>query len=64
MNVQEMIRRSREAAEKRRNTPGESLAFLQRANILDTNGCYKEEFFSAETVSASRERYRKKNVHK
>ncbi|TXJ09604.1 MAG: hypothetical protein E6Q25_02835 [Acinetobacter sp.] len=52
MNVQEMIQRSREMAANR--TPAESLAFLQRANILDQNGHYKEEFFSAETVAASR----------
>jgi hypothetical protein len=43
MTIQEMIRKSREAAEKRRNTPGASLAFLQRANILDANGHYKAE---------------------
>jgi hypothetical protein len=28
MTIQEMIRKSREAAEKRRNTPGASLAFF------------------------------------
>lgn len=54
MNVQEMIRRSQEMAAKR--TREESLAFLQRANILDEQGHYKEEFFSAETVAASRAR--------
>lgn len=52
MNIQEMIQRSREMAANR--TPAERLAFLQRANILDENGHYKEEFFSAETVAASR----------
>jgi hypothetical protein len=62
MTIQEMIRKSREAAEKRRNTPGASLAFLQRANILDANGHYKEEFFSAETVAKSRARGAKVSV--
>ncbi|HRM15984.1 hypothetical protein ACFODO_12475 [Acinetobacter sichuanensis] len=54
MNVQEMIKRSRENAKKR--TPEQRRAFLQRANILDANGCYKAEFFSEETVAASKAR--------
>ena len=58
MNIQEMIQRSKEMAANR--TPAQRLAFLQRANILDENGHYKEEFFSAETVAASRARSKKK----
>lgn len=54
MNVQDMIRKSRIAAQQRQRTQGASLAFLQRANILDANGHYKEEFFSEETVAKSR----------
>ena len=54
MNVQEMIKRSRENAKKR--TPEQRRAFLQRANIFDANGCYKAEFFSEETVAASKAR--------
>lgn len=54
MNIDDMIQKAKEAAEKRRNTPGESLAFLQRANILDENGHYHPDYFSAETVELSR----------
>lgn len=52
MTVQELIRKSRELHEKR--TPEERLAFLQRANILDKNGYYKEGCFSAETIAMSK----------
>lgn len=52
MTVQELIRKSRESHAKR--TPEERLALLQRANILDENGYYKEGYFSAETIEMSK----------
>lgn len=52
MNMQELIKLSQEKAKNR--TPEERLALLQRANILDENGVYKAEFFSKETVEASK----------
>ena len=54
MNVKEMIKRSRENAKKR--TPEQRRAFLQRANILDENGYYHEDYFSKETVEASKKK--------
>lgn len=41
---------------QKKRTPEQRRAFLQRANILDANGCYKAEFFSEETVAASKAR--------
>jgi len=59
MSIQELIKKTQEAARQR--TPEQRLAFLQRANILDANGHYKAEFFSAETVERSKTRVNKNN---
>ena len=47
-----MIKLSRENAKNRNHE--QRMEFLQRAKILDTNGFYREDLFSLETVLASK----------
>ena len=52
MNVKEMIKLTRQNVENRNHE--QRLEFLQKAKILDESGYYLEDFFSTETVEASK----------
>ena len=54
MNVKEMIKLTRQNVENRNHK--QRLEFLQKAKILDKNGYYLEDFFSTETVEASKKK--------
>jgi len=46
--------RARLSFEKRKGDHKARLAFLERAQILDSNGNFDEKFFSEQTVKADR----------
>ena len=54
MNVKEMIKLTRQNVENRNHE--QRLEFLQKSKILDENGYYLEDFFSTETVEASKKK--------
>lgn len=54
MNVKEMIKLTRQNVENRNHE--QRLEFLQKAKILDENGHYHKDYFSKETVEASKKK--------
>ena len=49
MDIQELIKKTKESAKKR--TREEKITLLRSANIIDESGYYSEKFFSTETVA-------------
>ena len=52
MDVKEMIKLTQQNVENRNHE--QRLKFLQKAKILDKNGHYHKDYFSKETVEASK----------
>ena len=49
MCIQELTDKVTEAAKKR--TPAQRVELLKKANIIDDNGYFSEQYFSQETVN-------------